>query len=51
MAPLAELELGDVKVTPAVDAPSERPVPIGWLFAGVALVALVVEAWAYHRRW
>jgi hypothetical protein len=45
-----QLQLGEVAVAPT-HTETERPLEISWVFALLALVALVVEAWAYHRRW
>lgn len=49
IAPRATLELGDVQVAP--ESSGTRPTEVGPWFAGLALLVLVVEAWAYHRRW
>lgn len=49
IAPRATLDLPDAQVAP--DAAGARPTEVAPWFAGLALVVLVVEAWAYHRRW
>ncbi len=49
IAPRTTLELGDAQV--ATDAGATRPTDVAPWFAAVALLVLVVEAWAYHRRW
>ncbi|MBX3471585.1 MAG: VWA domain-containing protein [Planctomycetes bacterium] len=49
IAPRATLELGDVLVT--TQAASTRPTEVAPWFAGLAVLVLVVEAWAFHRRW
>lgn len=49
IAPRATLELPDAQV--ATEAGGTRPVEVAPWFAGLALLVLVAEAWAYHRRW
>lgn len=49
IAPRPTLELGDLQVAP--EAATTRPTEVAPWFAGLALLVLVVEAWAYHRRW
>jgi hypothetical protein len=42
--------LGEVEVK-AEAAGAPRPTEVGYWLALVAMVALVIEAWAFHRRW
>lgn len=49
IAPRATLQPGGVDAAP--EAGATRPTEVAPWFAALALAVLVVEAWAYHRRW
>lgn len=49
IAPRPTLDVGDLQVVPEADL--ARPTEVAPWFAAIALLVLVVEAWAFHRRW
>ncbi len=50
IAPRAALDLGDAQVAAEV-APTARTAEVSPWLALVALIALTLELWAFHRRW
>lgn len=49
IAPRSPPDLGDQQVV--MEADLARPTDVAPWFAAIALLVLVVEAWAFHRRW